>query len=178
MAENEPLVWRPDAPNEPVTSWMALPAQVQVTVPPTPTVALRGEKKLSLTVTEADRGPEGAVGVGVGGGVVGVGGGVVGADAVGVGGTGVAVDAGVVALAAGVAAEGDADAPGEGDAEATGCGLAAGERPAVGEADREATAVVATGDTVAAPPSSPPQADRNDVASRATGIRRNRRCTY
>ncbi|MGD9933510.1 MAG: hypothetical protein AB7T37_07300 [Dehalococcoidia bacterium] len=159
---------------------MAFPAQVQVTVAPTPTDALRGAKKLSLTVTDAVSGPEGVIGVGVGGGCVGVavGGGWVAGGLVGVGGTGVGVwDAVGVASEVGV---GEAAAVVDEVADATGVageaeGLAV-DAAAVGlvlaegaEADGE------TGGGGSELLSPPPQARTREAtaraASRSTGNR-------
>ena len=106
---------------------MALPVHVQVTVAPTPTGALRGEKKLSPTLMEAERGPAGDVGVGVGGGSVGVGvGGACvagGAVAVEVADVDVGGTVGVVADAEGDDGEGEDGAGCEGEAGVVGEGL-------------------------------------------------------
>lgn len=172
VIENEPLVWRPEVPKDPVTSWMALPVHVQVTVPPTPTGALRGEKKLSPTLTEAERGPAGVVGVGAGGGSVGVGvgGGWVAGGLVGVGGggVGVAVEAAVVGVGVGEAGTvvGDAEGvAGEGDGLAVdvdGVALVAATDGVVLVAAAESDAVAVDSELLL-----PPQEPRRDAATRA-----------
>src|SRR6476469_8165738 len=51
LTENEPLDCVFECVDRKVTLWTARPPHFQVTVPPLPTVALLGEKKLSLTET-------------------------------------------------------------------------------------------------------------------------------